>query len=73
MSNRDIRAKATAIRERTDGMMTLFFSTCSHYSSIRCFRSDFGTGRYCFMGKHSCEKWCDKHYSLYFTWSVILL
>ncbi len=24
MSNRDIRAKATAIRESTDGMMTLF-------------------------------------------------
>lgn len=26
MSNRDIRAKATAIRESTDGMMTLFLA-----------------------------------------------
>ncbi len=74
MSNSDIRAKATVIREQTDRMITLFFGTCFDFFSVRSGRiwleTNLGANWYFLLGHNYCERRCYLDSSFYFCWPV---
>ncbi len=61
MSNSDIRAKATVIREQTDGMITLFLAPVliSFLSGVAEFGLKQIWGKLVLSpGDNYCERWC---------------